>query len=145
MPSKDPDTGKRISGAATRKRGKQAAEALGGAQGAPAGSAKPDKAVPLTGEFAVDAPPSDALGLQVWGCALLAKLAWQAASRPDLVVKSQHDLIRNHLSSMGLLFPRAELVRRLQKATASRKDKGAKDELKPLHGIDPGPTSRTRG
>jgi hypothetical protein len=108
---------------------------------APSG-AWPDLPTDVRAQFTP--PPKDPIDLQVWGAQTVALLAWIGITRPGLLPKEQHNLIRNHLATMGLLFPRSEYVRRLQKIKADRKTGQAESELKPLEGLDPGPTRRAR-
>jgi hypothetical protein len=65
-------------------------------------------------------PPEDPLLLQLWGARLAATLAWVVLTKPAAITREQLAQAQRYLATLGMLFPRTELVARLEKAKKKR-------------------------
>lgn len=90
-------------------------------------------------------PPADGLELQLWGARAAALLAYKVLTAPSELSREQLSQAQRYLATLGLLFPRAELVRQLKAELGRRRGQAAEKELKSLAGVDPGPLSRLGG
>jgi hypothetical protein len=122
MPSKTPD-GKPISGAAGRKRAKQKT-----------------RSKPLLADL--PEPPKDATELVLWGATAAARGAHKLATMRGALDGEKFRLFQGFLATLGMLFPRSEMVARLKKAKAARDKTVESKEVTPREGIPPGPGSR---
>lgn len=89
-------------------------------------------------------PPQDDLQLQLWGARCAAVLAHVVLTQPDLLSREQLAQVQRYLATLGLLFPRSEMVARLERARKQREQKQETKEVEPRGDLPPGPASRRR-
>lgn len=130
MPSRDPQTGRRLSGAAQRKL--KTAPAAGRA-------APPPK--PATGRLGrllkkLGPPPSDPTEMILWANQITGALAWAVLVEPGAVTPQQFQQAKELLATVGKLYPRAEVEKLLKQILEQRG--GAADPAAGLAPVQPG-------
>ena len=128
MPSRDPQTGKRLSGAAQRKKGQ------------PAGRTAPP-AKPATGRLGrllkkLGPPPRDPTEMILWANQITGALAWAVLVEPGAVTAQQFQQAKELLATVGKLYPRAEVEKLLKQILEQRG--GAADPAAGLAPVQPG-------
>jgi len=140
VPSKDPKTGKRLSGAAQDKRAKQKLEAERIAEAT--GGSPHDLQNLIKAAFArVGPPPMQSTGsLITWGAKMQATVIWLAAQNPALF-DSLASLLRfeaDAIAKLGMIRDKAKEQEDIKKALG--RDKKRRDDERPEYD-GPAPTS----
>lgn len=132
MPSRRPD-GTELSGHEKKQRTEAQAKEL-------------KDAPPLPPEILeqLPAPPDDPLLLQLWGARCAAVLAHTVLVNPGAIKTVQLNTAQRFLATLGMLFPRSEMVARLERASKKRAESEQGKDMEPLNGRPPGPGSRRR-
>ena len=121
------------SGAEKRRRAAAKAAALAGA---------PPLADDLAAKLGLKPPPEDDLQLQLWGARCAATLAYIVLTNPRALRPEQLSLAQRFLTTLGMLFPRSEMVARLERAKKKRERTTEAKDVQPRGTLPPGPGSR---